>query len=497
MRRSTTLVPAAALAGLALLGCGPSHTPAPVVPATTRAGGIRADSLRVFFDSLEQARAADSLPPDVPLRPLPPRAFGDASLADLTWLDIIQDTVLTALAERAVRDNRDLEVARARVRAYRAARTMARSTLIPDLAIDGSVSRNRVAFGTFSIPPYTQWRATADASWSLDFFGWGPRLEAASADLASQEAYARAAALALVGEVASGYLQLLELDQERATAQETLDSRQATLALAKERYARGLISELDVRQFEAQVAVPAVRLAQVEQARALQEHALNVLLGEGPAPIPRGVSLAEAARAVTVPDSVPVALIERRPDVEAAAQEYTAAAARVGIAVATRLPAFSITGSWGAQSATVGDLTAGDSRVYQIMAGISIPIFTGGRLRGQQHAAEARAEQAQATYQQTVLTALQEAGDALVGVRTARAQLAAQQTQATALRRALELATLRYERGVSNYLEVLDAQRTLFYAELAESQAALQQLLAAVQLYTSLGGSWPEEVEPR
>jgi multidrug efflux system outer membrane protein len=347
------------------------------------------------------------------------------------------------------------------------------------------------------VPPDPAWRATADVSWELDFFGWGPRIQAANADLASQEAYERAAALVLVSDVATGYLQLLELDQERATAEQTLASRQATLDLARQRYDRGLISELDVRQFEAQVAVPAVRLAQVEQARALQEHALNVLLGEGPAPVPRGTALARAARAVYVPDSVPSSLIERRPDVQAAERQYAAAAARVGLAVAARLPVFSITGSYGAQSPTIGQITASDSRVYQILAGISIPLFTGGRLVGQQRVAEARADQARAAYQQTVLTALQEAGDALVGVRTARDQLAAQQTQAAALRRALELATARYQSGVANYLEVLDAQRSLFDAQLAESQAELQELVAAVRLYKALGGSWPEEPDAR
>jgi multidrug efflux system outer membrane protein len=497
MRHATPLLAAAAVTGLVVGGCAPRYHPAPVVPAGTRAGAPRADSLRAFFDSLEHARAGDTVPPEVAPRPLAPRTLSAESLADLAWLDVLQDSILTALEQRALRQNRDLEVERARIREFRAAAGVARSGLFPSLAIDGSMSRNKVAFGTLTVPPYTAWRATADVSWELDFFGWGPRIQAANADLASQEAYERAAALVLVSDVATGYLQLLELDQERATAEQTLASRQATLDLARQRYDRGLISELDVRQFEAQVAVPAVRLAQVEQARALQEHALNVLLGEGPAPVPRGTALARAARAVYVPDSVPSSLIERRPDVQAAERQYAAAAARVGLAVAARLPVFSITGSYGAQSPTIGQITASDSRVYQILAGISIPLFTGGRLVGQQRVAEARADQARAAYQQTVLTALQEAGDALVGVRTARDQLAAQQTQAAALRRALELATARYQSGVANYLEVLDAQRSLFDAQLAESQAELQELVAAVRLYKALGGSWPEEPDAR
>jgi multidrug efflux system outer membrane protein len=481
-----------ALAALVVLAGCAGYRPPRVVPEGTQAGAPRADSMRAFFDSLEQARATDTLPPGVAPRPLMPRALPPESLADLAWLDVLQDTTLVNLVRQALRDNHDLALERARIREFRAATGVARSALFPSLTLNGSASRNKVAFGTLAIPAYTAYRATADVSWELNFFGLGPGITAANADLAAQEANERAAALALVSEVATGYLQLLELDQERLTAEQTLASRQTTLDLARQRFDRGLISELDVRQFEAQVAVPAVRLAQIEQAQAEQEHALDVLLGEGPAAIPRGASLARAARAVAVPDSVSVALIERRPDVEAAERAYRAAAARVGVAVAARLPSLSITGSYGGQSATLGQLTDSTSRVYQIMAGIKIPLFAGGRLASEQHAAQARAEEARAAYEQTVLTALEEAGDALTAVRAARDQLAAQETQATALRRALDLATLRYQRGVANYLEVLDAQRSLFDAQLAESQAELQELVAAVRLYKALGGSWPD-----
>ncbi|HUJ27858.1 MAG TPA: efflux transporter outer membrane subunit, partial [Myxococcales bacterium] len=360
-----------------------------------------------------------------------------------------------------------------------------------------SVSRNKVAFGSTLIPPYSAWRATADLSWELSFWGTRSGIAAANADVASQVAAERATVLSLVSDVASGYLQLLELDQERAVAEQTLASRKATLDLARSRFSRGLISELDVRQFEAQVAVPAARLAQVAQRQSQEEHALDVLLGEGPVAIPRGGSLASAARAVVVPDSVSSALIARRPDVEAAERAYAAATARIGIADAARLPVFAITASWGTQSPTPGSLFASPNRVYQLLGGVSIPIFTGGRLVDEARAARARAEQARAQYEQTVLVALGEAGDALVGVRAARDEAAAEETQATALRRALELAELRYSTGVSNYLEVLDAERSLFDAELAASQAQLQQLTAAVQLYKALGGGWPGMTAPR
>jgi multidrug efflux system outer membrane protein len=487
--RFAVLATATLLAGCAV---GPAYNPAPVVPASTQVGTVRRDdSTQKFFDSLATARRTDSMRPVVTLL-LPPRRLTADSVADLAWLDLLRDSTLTQLVGIALRQNRDVVTAQARIAEYRAEAGVARSALFPSVALNGSLSRNKVAFPGFVVPAYTAYRATADLAWELDFWGQTRRgIQAANADLAAQEAGERAAVLSLVSNVATGYLQLLELDQEHAVAEQTLSSRQATLDLARRRFGRGLISELDVRQFEAQVAVPAARLAQVEQLRSRAEHALNVLLGEGPVAIPRGGSLAAAAHRVTVPDSVSSALIARRPDVEAAERAYAAATARVGIADAARLPSFAITGSYGGQAATAGMVLNSQSRVYQLLGGVSIPIFTGGRLANQAEAARARAEQARAQYEQAVLVALGEAGDALVGVRAARDEAAAEETQASALRRALELAQLRYGNGVSNYLEVLDAERSLFEAELAASQAELQQLTAAVELYKALGGSWP------
>jgi multidrug efflux system outer membrane protein len=481
------VAPFAAATLLTACAVGPSYQPAPV--ATAEVGvARRADSTQRFFDSLAAARAGDSARTVAAM--LPPRRL--ESLADLAWLDVLRDSTLQRLVGTALSRNQNLAVARARIEEYRAEAAVARSPLFPSLTLNGSASKNQVAFGSLGVLSYTAYRATADVAWELDFWGQARRgLEAANADLAAREAAQRAVVLSLVSDVATAYLQLLELDQERVVAEQTLFSRQATLELARERFARGLISELDVRQFEAQVAVPAARLAQVEQLRSQQEHALNVLMGEGPSAIPRGTSLAAAARGVVVPDSVPASLLERRPDVEVAERTYAAATARIGVAEAARLPSFAITGSYGSQALTTGQLFASNTRIYQLLGGISIPLFTGGRLSNQTEAARARAEQARAQYQQTLLTALGEAGDALVGVRAARDEAAAEETQATALRRALALAELRYRTGVSNYLEVLDAQRSLFEAELAASQAQLQQLTAAVRLYKVLGGSWP------
>ncbi|HVZ48978.1 MAG TPA: efflux transporter outer membrane subunit [Gemmatimonadaceae bacterium] len=475
---------------LAAAACavGPTYRPAPVVPERTPiVATAGADSSRAFFDSLARARTADSGRTTRPAA----RAVTMQSLADLAWLDILNDTALTSLVRTAVAQNRDVALAEARIREYRANADAVTGALFPRVTLNASASTNQAVFGASPPARYDALRMTGDVAWELDFWGRARRgQEAVAADLASQQAAERAAVLSLVSDVASGYLQLLELDQEQDVAKRTLASRQATLELARQRFAQGIVSELDVRQFEAQLAVPAARLAQVERLRAQQEHALNLLLGEGPAPVMRGGTLVSASRAVTVPDSLPASLIARRPDVIQADRAVAGAVARVGIAEAARLPAVSLSGFFGGQSPSGGQLFDPGSKVYQLQAGISFPLYTGGRLKNEEAAAQARADQAQAAYEKTALAAMREAGDALVGVRTSRDEVAANETQAGALRRAADLALLRYRSGISSYLEVLDAQRSLFDAELALSQARLRELTAAVQLYKALGGSW-------
>lgn len=481
-----SLVPLMAVA----CAVGPKYHAAEPVSPKTRIGAQGASGeARAFFDSLAAARRADTLPPADSLPS--PRAFAAESLADLAWLDLLQDTTLVRLVETAVHQNRDLQVAVARIREFRAEVGVARGPLFPELSANGSASTNQIALGALPPQSFEALRVTGDLAWELDFWGRIRRgVEAARADLGAEEAGQRAVLLSLVSDVASGYLQLLELDQERLIAERTLASRQTTLNLARQRFRQGLISELDVRQFEAQVAVPASTLAQAERLRSQQEHQLNLLLGETPARIPRGGSLSRAVGVLEVPDSISATLLGRRPDVQQAERAYAAATARIGVAQAARLPTFSITGYYGTQVPDAENLFTSSGEIYQLQGGVSIPLFTGGRLVNETRAARARAEQAKAQFEQSVLIALREAGDALVAVRTARDQVTAQATQTQALRRALQLAELRYRTGVASYIEVLDAQRGLFDAELALSQAQLLQLSSAVELYRALGGSW-------
>lgn len=480
---------------VAAAGCamGPKYTPETVIAPSQRVGAARgSDSSRRFFDSLSIERVRDTAP-ELSLDAMRP-ALNPASVNSAAWLDIVHDSVLVSLVDIALRQNRDMRAALARIDEYRADVGVARAPLAPAVSLNGSESSNQVALGAFPPVGYRAARFTGDLSWELDFWGRIRRgVEAARADVGVQEASQRAAALSLVSDVASSYLQLLELDQERDIAERTLSTRKATLDVARQRYAQGLTSELDVRQFEAQVAAPAVTLAQTERARAQTEHRLDVLLGEGPTAIPRGTSLSAAVSSIAVPDSLPAALLTRRPDVVEAERSYAAATARVGVADAARWPTFNIGGSLGSQSGVPNNLFGSQTKVYQAVIGFSIPLFDNQRLASASAAARARALEARASYEGVALNAVREANDALIGVRTARDEALAQETQTNALRHALELATMRYEAGLSNYLDLLEAQRSLFSAELAGSQAQLGELTAAVQLYKALGGSWTAE----
>ena len=480
------------VAGILLLSAcavGPSTRVAPPAhPGPRSADSLPAPAARRFLDSLaaERARADTGVTALMPPRPL---RIDPAS--DRPWLEVLRDSTLVRLVETALANNREFRIAVARVREYRALLGVARSELFPQLSATASGSKNQIVFGSFPTQEFDVVRLTADLAWELDFWGRLRRqTQAAGFDLRGREEDERAAVVSLVADVVSAYLELRELDQVVGIAEQTLESRRATLGLAQRRFAEGVISELDVRQFEAEAAAPAARLAEFARLRSEREHQLNLLLGEAPGPVARGAPLEAVVQAVAVPDSIPAELLLRRPDVTRAERDLQAAAARVGLALGNRLPRVMLTGTYGRQSQDFQDFFSRDNEIYVAQVGISIPLFTGGRLADQQGAARARLDQARARYEQTVLQAFREGSDALVGLRLSRDQLSAQQTQAQALARAYRLAVQRYENGVSSYLEVLDAQRSLFNAQLALVGQERQYLVQTVRLYRALGGSW-------
>ncbi len=504
MRRLVLLAVFALIALTAACAVGPGYRRSSLdMPDGWRPRAASEDSLRRFYDSLRTSRDT-LLPAGADTARLPfsydttlqaPRVD---STAGLRWLDLIQDSVLRQLVDTSLRANRDMRTALAVIDEFRAQYRATRGALLPALTANGQAGRNQTVFGTLGSFTYNQYRATADLSWELDVWGRLRRsTSAAHSDLRAREEDRRALRLSLIGDVATAYFDLRAADLNLAISRRTLDSRRQTLALARRRLDQGLISELDVRQFEAEVASPAASVADFERQVAQQENALSVLVGHNPGAMARGRALTEMAGLIPVPAGVPSALLGNRPDVRSAEATLRAATARIGVAQAAFLPSFTITGQYGTQSTEWSKWFGSGTNIWQAFAGVSIPLFKEGRPgAGEQvNIARARASQARSRYEQTVLVALREVEDALVGLRTAQDRSGAQERQVIALRRALELADMRYRNGVSSYLDVLDAQRGLFGAELALTQAARDQLVAAVQLYRAVGAGWPTAQE--
>jgi multidrug efflux system outer membrane protein len=493
------------LVQVAILACaatacavGPSYRrPELGAPAEWRRTDPTADSLRPFYDSLGANRDTLPLNPDRSEAALADTSartgtFLTDTTANLVWFDLLQDPELRKLVETALRENRDVRVAIATISEFRAQYGVAKGDFFPQITLNAQGGRTKTVLGSIGSFTYNQLQATADLSWELDFWGRIRRsTEAARSDLLASRENQRAVVLTLVSDVASTYLQLRQLDLELEISRRTLTANRETFRLARRRFDQGLISELDVRQFEAEVASPAASVAQLEGQITQTENQLSVLVGRNPGGIPRGRPLTEVLGGLAVPAFSPSSLLERRPDVRQAEAQLHAATARIGVAKGDLLPKLLVTGDYGTYSKTTDDLFKKNSEIYQILGGVSMPLFTGGRVGKQVDVARARAEQARYGYEQTVLTALREVEDAVAGVRASRNQVAAQQTQVDALRRALRLAELRYQSGASSYLDLLDAQRSLFGAELSLAQVQGQQATAAVTLYKALGGGWP------
>src|SRR2546428_778238 len=343
------------------------------------------DSLRSFYDSLRTSRdallpaGADTARVTFSYDPTSQGPRMDSTAA-LRWLDLIQDSVLRQLVDTSLRANRDMRTALAVIDEFRAQYRATRGALLPAVTANGQAGRNQTVFGTLGSFTYNQYRATADLSWELDVWGRLRRsTSAAHSDLRAREEDRRALRLSLIGDVATAYFDLRAADLNLAISRRTLDSRRQTLALARRRLDQGLISELDVRQFEAEVASPAASVADFERQVAQQENALSVLVGHNPGVIARGRALTEMVAQIPVPAGVPSALLGNRPDVRGAEASLRAATARIGVAQAAFLPTFTITGQYGTQSTEFSKWFASGTNIWQAFAGVSIPLFKEGR----------------------------------------------------------------------------------------------------------------------
>jgi multidrug efflux system outer membrane protein len=417
-----------------------------------------------------------------------------ASIADDKWWQIFDDDVLQALIRSALEHNDDVRLAAARILEAQAQLGITRADQFPNVSggVDVLGQRTSAALG---FPPQNVGavQIQASAAWELDFWGKFRRAtESARAQLLSTEWARRAVLTTLISQVSTAYFELRALDLELDISRRTLESRRESLQLAQVREQGGVTSLLDVRQAEQLVYSATGEIATLEREIGQQENFLSFLVGGNPGPIARGQPLADQPHQPDVPAGLPSALIERRPDIQRAEQDIVAANAQIGVARAAYFPQIALTGSGGFESTALMSLFTTTSAIWTAAASATAPIFTAGRTRSQVALAEARREQATIAYQQTVRQAFREVSDALIGYRKLREFREQQALLFTAAQDARRLAQVRYEGGVTSYLEVLDADTRLFDAELGLAQAELGERSGFVEIYRALGGGWTE-----
>ncbi|MBY0473663.1 MAG: efflux transporter outer membrane subunit [Nitrosomonas sp.] len=418
------------------------------------------------------------------------------SIANLQWWELLQDETLQQLIRQALQENKDLKRAIASVEEFEARSRIAFMDFVPNMEISG----NAPAFGTlggFKIPgfptPYNYFGQTT-LNWELDIWGRIRRSnEAARAELMAREENRRAIILTLISAVAQSYFDLLQFDIQLEIAHRALASWEESVAISRAQLQGGIISRLDLDQFQAERANAASRVAELERRMVQKENELSVLLGRNPVSIARGRILTEQAIPPEVPAGLPSELLQRRPDILQAEQTLAAANARIGVAQAARFPKLSITGFLGVASPALSNLLLSGSEFGVGGLGLAGPLLNAQSLGYEQRVAEAQARQAFAQYEQTILIAFKEVEDALVAIRTVNEQIKAQQQQVEALHSALHVADLRYQGGITSYVDVLLAKRTLFDAEFSLSATQRLHLVSIVQLYNALGGGWASE----
>ena len=429
---------------------------------------------------------------------------GTSSAADLGWWEVFKDPQLSAYLAEALANSWDIKIAAARVLQAEAAARITRSQYFPTVNAGGDLVTSRTSEkGPSPFPPGTDpQKGYGDVflsmpAYEVDLWGRIRRAnEAARATLLATVETQRTVRQTLVAQVATAYFELLELDLELEIAQNTYQVRTNSLELTRSRDQGGVASIQDVHQARILVFTAEASIVDTQRRIEQQENLLSILLGRNPGHIERGSPLVSQTLQAKVPPGLPSSLLERRPDLRAAEQQLVAVNADIGQAKAAFYPQLTLTGFYGYQSVALSDLFTGAARAWQFGPAVTVPLFTGGRLKGNLKLAEARFQEAVASYQQAVQRAFGEVSDGLIAYQRTQEFRAAQEQNTEAHRAAAATAGDRYQGGVTSYLEVLYNENELFSAELALSRARRDELVSVVQLYRALGGGWqPQQSE--
>ena len=421
----------------------------------------------------------------------PSAPAGAAAAAQVPWKDYFADPRLQTLIGAALANNRDLRVAALNIEQARAQFQIRRADQFPSVGLGVNASRGPSAANgdltnSFSV-------GLALSAWEIDFFGRIASLkEQALAQYLATEEGRNAAQVSLVAAVANGWLTLLADEELLNLSRRTLSSREESVRLTRLRLDSGVASELDFRQAESLTQAARATLAQQQRQRALDENALALLLGQ---PVPAemlaslpGSTLANAPAMAALPAGLPSELLAQRPDIRQAEQQLIAANANIGAARAAFFPRISLTAQAGTASGELSGLFKSGSWGFTIAPSLLLPIFDAGRNRANLESSQASRAIAVAQYEKAIQTAFREVSDALAGQSTLAEQSEAQRRQAEAEGARLRLADLRYRNGVSSYLDLLDAERSLFTTQQGVVQVRLAQLQNQVVLYKALGG---------
>ena len=414
---------------------------------------------------------------------------------NLNWWELFDDPVLYSLVVMALKDNKDLMIAASRIEEARAALGFTKADQYPRLDLEGSaragnftgVSRSSTTDKSAYIAPVL--------SWEIDFWGKYRRsTEAARSELMASEYSLRTVEISLISEVVSTYFLLLDYHQRLKISKQTLDSRRYSLDIIQKRFDKGIIPEIDLNQAQIQKEIAAGAIPLYQRLIANTENALSILMGKFPGEIKTGNDLNQQAVPPDIPSGLPSNILERRPDIAEAMYLLEAQTARIGIAQALRFPSITLTGLFGVASAELSSIST-DGDIWSVGGGLFGPLFDFKKNLQRVEIEKERTKQALYRYENRVLFAFREVSDALHDIQTYKKQISAVERKFKAAQNAATLSKMRYDKGVTSYLEVLETERTLFDVGLELSQLKQQFYNAYVRLYKALGGGWLTKVE--
>ncbi len=411
------------------------------------------------------------------------------SLGNQDWWNLYTDSTLQTLITKALDHNKDLLIAASRIKEMAERKRISIANLLPEVRGNLTVERETENHGGDARKDSETFEAQLLLSWELDLWGnlrWGKSVSLAEY-LQSIEAQ-RALRITIISEVAQAYYELVALDTELEIVRQTLKAREEGMRLARIRYEGGLTSETSYRQSQVELARTATLIPDLERKVVLKENDIAFLTGEYPNHIVRSRFNQEFDFPNNLPVGMPSQLLERRPDIREAEQKLIAANAKVGVAYTNMFPKISLTGRFGSESKSLSDILKSP---YSLIEGALLtPILGWGKHRASYKAQKASYEGQLYNYEKVVLNAFRETENAIVNFNKIKEVYDLRAKLEHSAKVYLDLAQLQYINGVINYLNVLDAQRVYFDAQISLSNTIRDQLIAVVQLYKTLGGGW-------